>query len=142
VFSELQALFSTSGNFKTYRATIAACTPPALPYVGLSLQDLTFLETNKDTKVVATMTMVNLEKWERISAVLFELNRFQSVPFPLRSMPVVQTYLMRGKNLSSGEQDALSAVIRPKTMATDGQGGTTPRRFWKKEFGSSPRPVE
>ncbi len=137
VFAEMQAFFSISSNFKVYRAAISACVPPALPYVGLSLQDLTFLETNKDTKVVATMTMVNLEKSERISAVLQELHRFQTVPYLLRAMPAVQTYLLRGKSLGSSEQDALSAQIRPKTSAND---GNSPRRLvWKKEFGSSTR---
>lgn len=152
VFAELQALFATSGNFKVYRAAIAACAPPALPYVGLSLQDLTFLETNKDTKVsfcgleslvfltrekvVATMTMVNLEKSERIGAIIQELHRFQTVPYVLRAMPAVQTYLLRGKSLASAEQDALSAQVRPKTA---GDSNSPRKLVWKKEFGSSAR---
>jgi son of sevenless-like protein len=51
IFAEVRALFATTGNFKAYRAAIAAAVPPAVPYLGLALQDLTFFETNKDTKV-------------------------------------------------------------------------------------------
>ncbi len=140
LFAEIRALFATTGNWKAYRAAVAGCTPPAVPYLGLALQDLTFFETNKDTKVIATMTMVNLEKADRIAAVLQELRKFQLVPYALRAMPTVQNYLLRGQVLSADEQDARSYAIRPKTAATDGSGGTSPRRMvWKKEYGSPRR---
>ena len=140
MFAEIRSLFSTTGNWKAYRAAIAACAPPAVPYVGLALQDLTFFETNKDVKVIATMTMVNLEKADRIAAVLQELRKFQLVPYALRPMPTVQSYLLRGLVLSADEQDARSYTIRPKTAATDGVGGSSPRRVvWKKEYGSPRR---
>jgi hypothetical protein len=86
------------------------------------------------------MTMVNLEKADRISAVLQELRKFQVVPYVLRPMPTVQSYLLRGAVLSADEQDARSYTIRPKTAATDGSGGSSPRRVvWKKEYGSPRR---
>ncbi len=140
IFAELRGLFATTGNFKAYRAAISACTAPAVPYLGLSLQDLTFLETNKDVKVIATMTMVNLEKSERINAVLSELQKFQAVQYALRPMPSVQSYVLRGRVLTAEEQDGHSYQVRPKTVATDGAGGSSPRRMvWKKEFGSPRR---
>ena len=82
------------------------------------------------------MTMVNLEKSERIGAIIQELHRFQTVPYVLRAMPAVQTYLLRGKSLASAEQDALSAQVRPKTA---GDSNSPRKLVWKKEFGSSAR---
>lgn len=83
-FGELKALFVTSGNFKTYRNVVSTCEGPAIPYLGLMLQDLTFLEQNKNKKVINGISMCNLEKAEKIASVLADLNRFQALPYAFR----------------------------------------------------------
>ena len=133
-FAELKALFTTSGNFKAYRAAVSGAAAPAIPYLGLILQDLTFLETNKDSKMVGATSMVNLDKSEKILNVLSDLHRFQRASYALKPLPAVQQYLTSGTVLTSAEQDAKSFQIRPK-----GSGGESPRGkvVWKKEY--SPR---
>ncbi len=135
LFAELKALFATSGNWKQYRAAIAAATPPAVPYLGLSLQDLTFLETNRDTRVVDNVTLWGVDKAEKLHAVVAELQRFQSAPYQLKALPHLESYLLRGQVLTADEQDQLSFAIRPKN-----QDGASPRKvLWRKEFGSPRR---
>jgi len=43
-FEELTSLFNTSINWKAYREKLKSATPPCVPYLGLYLSDLTFIE--------------------------------------------------------------------------------------------------
>jgi len=43
-FEELKRLFDISKNSKNYRCMFRDCLPPAIPYFGLFLQDLVFIE--------------------------------------------------------------------------------------------------
>lgn len=137
IFNEIKEVFVTTTNWKNYRPLIAACSPPAIPYIGLYLQDLTFFEANKDVKVIATMTMVNVEKTDKIyNLIIAEVLKFQAVPYVLKPTASIQNYILRAKVLSRGEQDAESLLRRPKNVAESGQ---SPRKImWKKEF-ASPR---
>jgi son of sevenless len=40
----LEALLKSDGNFKLLRRSIQDATPPCIPYVGMSLSDLVFIE--------------------------------------------------------------------------------------------------
>eukprot|EP00005_Dracoamoeba_jomungandri_P000989 CAMPEP_0174254994 /NCGR_PEP_ID=MMETSP0439-20130205/4324_1 /TAXON_ID=0 /ORGANISM="Stereomyxa ramosa, Strain Chinc5" /LENGTH=335 /DNA_ID=CAMNT_0015336935 /DNA_START=320 /DNA_END=1324 /DNA_ORIENTATION=- len=48
IFESLQAKFHPAGNFKNYRATLANSDPPLIPFLGLFLTDLTFIDENPD----------------------------------------------------------------------------------------------
>lgn len=138
VFTEIKGLFSTAGNWKLYRAAIAAAAPPALPYLGLALQDLTFHETKSSTRTVDARVLWNVDKGDRVAAVVAELQRFQEVPFNFKPLPAVEQYLLRGAVLSADEQDALSFALRPKNADS-----ASPRKVaWRKEFGSPRREAE
>lgn len=42
--AELEALMTMTGSFRVYREHLAHVSPPAVPYIGVSLSDLTFAE--------------------------------------------------------------------------------------------------
>jgi len=48
---DLEDLMSSDGNFKVFRARYKECLQkgPAIPYIGVFLTDLTFIDENKDT---------------------------------------------------------------------------------------------
>lgn len=41
---ELDALMDTKGNYRNYRLAMKAVEPPVLPYLGVFLRDLLFIE--------------------------------------------------------------------------------------------------
>merc|ERR1712097_137910 len=48
-YDALQALVSIDGNREAYRHALLSATPPCIPYLGVYLTDLTFIEDgNKD----------------------------------------------------------------------------------------------
>lgn len=44
ILLELETLMSPQKSFSNYRNALRACKPPAVPYLGVYLQDLTFIE--------------------------------------------------------------------------------------------------
>lgn len=61
IISDIEAMMSMEGSFKNYRQMLQTTTGPAIPYVGVTLQDLTFVDENPDrvTGVAATTTTAN-----------------------------------------------------------------------------------
>ena len=66
------------GSFKGYRAAFLDATPPLVPYMGVHLQDLTFIEQGNPDRID---DLINWEKRVLVSGVLDKLQRYQTVPF-------------------------------------------------------------
>ena len=61
-YDALQALVSIDGNRKAYRHALLSATPPCIPYLGVYLTDLTFIEDgNKDEVEVAAPALTKEE---------------------------------------------------------------------------------
>lgn len=57
----------SSNNYKLYRAKLRTCTPPALPYLGVYLTSLVFIdEGNKDN----LRNMINFYKRRQLYVIL------------------------------------------------------------------------
>jgi len=87
------ATFSSS-NFKAYRDTVRCAEPPCLPYLGVYLSDLTFLEeANANVFAVDSNqgdSIINIDKRKRVAATIVDLINFQKKPFAFESLPKVR----------------------------------------------------
>lgn len=82
---------------------------PCVPYLGVYLSDLTFIEDGnpdilKDTK------LVNFEKRAMISKVITEIQAFQNIDYCLRPVPEIQNFLAKMEILS--EKDAYDRSLQ------------------------------
>jgi len=59
-FTSLETLLKSDNNFKKLRKALADATPPCIPYVGMALTDLVFLEGTSHIK----------ERWRAIARCL------------------------------------------------------------------------
>eukprot|EP00004_Rigifila_ramosa_P017979 TRINITY_DN4427_c0_g1_i3.p1 TRINITY_DN4427_c0_g1~~TRINITY_DN4427_c0_g1_i3.p1 ORF type:complete len:159 (+),score=47.82 TRINITY_DN4427_c0_g1_i3:126-602(+) len=98
---ESRAVMSNQSNHKTYREAFRTAAPPKVPYLGVYLTDLTFIEDgNKDEIVVKDETtgaehlLVNFSKRKKIAAVIQEIQRNQQTPYNLLSVEQVQRLLI------------------------------------------------
>ncbi|CAI8009601.1 Rap guanine nucleotide exchange factor 1 [Geodia barretti] len=65
---EPRALIDNKGSFKNYREAFARAKPPCIPYIGLYLQDLTFIEMQP--KLLEDGVSVNFTKrWKQFKSV-------------------------------------------------------------------------
>ncbi len=83
-------------NYAGYRARLRDTTPPAIPFLGLFLTDLTFChEGNAATRPCPSnpeKKLLNFDKYIKISRIVGEVQRFQ-VPYNLVEVPEMQKFL-------------------------------------------------
>jgi son of sevenless-like protein len=66
--------------------------PPCIPYLGVYLTDLTFIEDgNKD--YVTDEGLINFDKRRKISTVIREIQQYQQTPYCLEAVPWLQDML-------------------------------------------------
>lgn len=94
----LQAVVEPAQNHKAVRARLADHVPPCLPFQGMFLTDLTFVDIgNPPTKQLqgangTDMTVINFDKHTRTAKIIGELQRFQ-IPYRLTELPDLQEWL-------------------------------------------------
>lgn len=117
---ELDALMDTKGNYKNYRAALRAVEPPALPYLGVFLRDLLFIEEgnpdNKDEDVI------NFEKLMLIGDVITQIKYFQSKSYGFTHDVLLQEYLLKISTLPEEMLYKHSLLCEPQR----GEEKTTP----------------
>ena len=83
-------------NFAEYRRRLRQTSPPALPFVGLFLTDLTFChEGNAPTRISPgdhQKKLINFDRYTKVHRIIGELQRYQ-VPYNLVEVPDIQSYL-------------------------------------------------
>lgn len=98
-------------NFAGYRQRLRSIMPPALPFVGLFLTDLTFChEGNASTRpspADPNKRLLNFDKYVKMSRIIGDLQRFQT-PYNLSEVPEIQEFLQT--MLESSSQSGKNAV--------------------------------
>ncbi|KAF9878283.1 hypothetical protein CkaCkLH20_04321 [Colletotrichum karsti] len=101
----LQAIVEPAQNNKVLRTRLHDHVPPCLPFLGMYLTDLTFVDIgNPATKQIPTLsgdgceenggglTVVNFDKHTRTAKIIGELQRFQ-IPYRLNELPEMQDWI-------------------------------------------------
>jgi hypothetical protein len=94
MLKHLQAIVEPSQNNKVLRARLQGHVPPCLPFLGMFLTDLTFVDIgNPATKTSDSgLTLVNFDKHTRTAKIIGELQRFQ-IPYRLTEVPDLQEWI-------------------------------------------------
>ena len=119
--AEFEALMSVEGSFKAYRTAFASTAPPLIPYMGVYLQDLTFIEQGNPDEING---LVNWEKRVLVSSALEAIQRYQRTPFRRpqeaeqrrRGPPphVVAHFIATHPRLSEDELYRMSLEVEPR----------------------------
>ena len=67
--------------------------PPMIPYLGVFLKDLTFLDIGNPKHLDEEKKFINFDKLRMISSVISELRTFQEIPYQFKPDPVIQRHL-------------------------------------------------
>jgi len=78
-FEKLEAKLDPKNNFVTYRNHIKHCNPPVLPYLGVYLTDLIFVEDgNRDCNKEG---LINFDKQRKLYHVIEQIERYQNLEY-------------------------------------------------------------
>ncbi|KNC52502.1 Ras guanine nucleotide exchange factor A [Thecamonas trahens ATCC 50062] len=111
--AELDALVSTDGNYKNMRELLRFVEPPALPYLGIFLSDLTFIEDGMADRVGAD-ELVNFTKLRHIGVVISGIQMFQQLPYALEPLSALQSWILGHTLVDENDQYALSLKYEPR----------------------------
>ncbi|KAM4748317.1 ras-specific guanine nucleotide-releasing factor 1 [Rhinophrynus dorsalis] len=92
LIDRLQKLVSSEGRFKNLREALKNCDPPCVPYLGMYLTDLAFIE--EGTPNYTEDGLVNFSKMRMISHIIREIRQFQQTAYKIEHQPKVTQYLL------------------------------------------------
>ncbi|XP_063304764.1 ras-specific guanine nucleotide-releasing factor 1 isoform X1 [Pelobates fuscus] len=101
LIDRLQKLVSSEGRFKNLREALKNCDPPCVPYLGMYLTDLAFIE--EGTPNYTEDDLVNFSKMRMISHIIREIRQFQQTSYKIEHQPKVTQYLLDSSSVLDEE---------------------------------------
>lgn len=97
-YEEIEQLNSPNGNFNNLRMATATAPLPCLPFLGIYLSDLVFLNENPNE----INGLINYLKMQQIGNVISSIKNFQSKNYTLSLVdPCIEEYINFKYNTSS-----------------------------------------
>jgi len=114
---EYCALIDSSSSFRAYRQALAETHPPCIPYIGLILQDLTFVHIGNPD--LLSDGRINFGKrWQQFH-ILENMRRFQKCHYPFkRNEHIVAFFNDFNDCLCEEAMWQISESIRPRPSAS------------------------
>jgi hypothetical protein len=135
-FEDLKQVVDISRNYTVLRQRLQGLIPPCLPFVGIYLTDLTFVDHgNPTTRQLTTedeesIPVINYDKHMKTAKIISELQRFQ-IPYRLTEVPELQTWMQDQlvRVRSAGEKSfqnhyRRSLVLEPREQRGQGPSPT------------------
>ncbi|EFA83768.1 Ras guanine nucleotide exchange factor [Heterostelium album PN500] len=123
VYGDLEKIMNSESSFKNYRTRLMASSPPYLPYLGVHLTDLTFMEENPDliNMEVAPnrkVDLINFTKRTLVFKVISMVQQSQQLSYNLQPVHQIQEFLLniksdyKGQSLDLYQQDLYRESLR------------------------------
>ncbi|EFA83616.1 RasGEF domain-containing protein [Heterostelium album PN500] len=110
-FRHLNSLMAPKHNFKVYRDVLHTKNPPCLPFLGVYLTDLTFLEEGSPDTLEGGL--INMVKRTQLAAVIQEIQQFQQLPYSLSTVPIIRDFLHQVNGLQERALYKQSRIVEP-----------------------------
>ncbi|KAJ7288493.1 ras guanine nucleotide exchange factor domain-containing protein [Mycena rebaudengoi] len=102
-FGACEMTIDSNKNFKKYRSMMTSVIPPCVPFIGVFLSTLQFIQDGNPDNVQGTL--VNFRKRQKASEVINDIKRWQA-PFNLHAIPSIQAYIEESLNLVSDTRES------------------------------------
>ncbi|KAL2145143.1 hypothetical protein VTI28DRAFT_7893 [Corynascus sepedonium] len=89
----MRKLMGSTKNFGEYRETLHAANPPCIPFFGVYLTDLTFIEDGIPS-VIKKTNLINFAKRAKTAEVIRDIQQYQNVAYSLQPVPELQDYIL------------------------------------------------
>ncbi|PFH53392.1 hypothetical protein AMATHDRAFT_1447 [Amanita thiersii Skay4041] len=106
-FHACEATIDSDKNFTKYRQLMQTVTPPCVPFIGVFLSTLQFIQDGNPDNLPGGL--INFRKRQKASEVLSDIKRWQAQPFNLQVVPSVMNYLEESLNQFNDHDTRVSA---------------------------------
>jgi len=96
IFNELNQLMESKSNYRDYRTAMKERKGPVLPYLGVILRDILFIEEgNKNYVGDSKDQIINFEKIQLLGEVLIQVRKQQeNMSYPFDNVTALQHFFM------------------------------------------------
>ncbi|ELR24733.1 aimless RasGEF, putative [Acanthamoeba castellanii str. Neff] len=110
MLENLNRLMRADSSYKTYREALGQSAPPCIPYLGVHLSDLTFIEEGNPDMIEG---LINFTR-RLVFRVISELSRYQQTAYNLHPVPQIVDLLKRegGRAASASPPLAVEDLYR------------------------------
>jgi son of sevenless len=123
----MHQIMSREQNYKNARAYLHRVDPPCIPYLGVYLTDLTFIEDG-NPDIIPDTGYINFVKRQKVSQVISEIQQYQNTPYCLRPVKEIADYLLAVVALDENECYKVSLEREERTPAAGTAAAKRPQR--------------
>lgn len=119
----MNKLMNSSRNFNEYRDILSLVSSPTIPFFGVYLTDLTFVEDGNPDYLDSAQQYVNFAKRIKASSIIENIRQFQIMAYNFEEVPDIQQFLSQGFEQASSieEQYETSLKYEPRERPGDQQ---------------------
>jgi len=111
-FDRINAIMSDQ-HYESYREHLHSIDPPVLPYLGVYLTDLTFIEDGNKDYIGG---LINFKKRELTYNVISEIQQYQQKPYDFVTEEVLVSFLTNLEYIDEEKQWNLSLQREPRSI--------------------------
>ncbi|KAI6361449.1 hypothetical protein MCOR25_006485 [Pyricularia grisea] len=89
----MRKLMASTKNFGEYREALHASNPPCIPFFGVYLTDLTFIEDGIPS-IIKKTNLINFAKRAKTAEVIRDIQQYQAVVYSLQPVNELQDYIL------------------------------------------------
>ncbi|KHO00862.1 Ras guanine nucleotide exchange factor [Metarhizium album ARSEF 1941] len=93
VLENMRRIMASTKNFGEYREALHAANPPCIPFFGVYLTDLTFIEDGIPS-IIKKTNLINFAKRAKTAEVIRDIQQYQNVGYSLQPVPELQDYML------------------------------------------------
>ncbi|KAI1757732.1 ras GEF [Xylaria castorea] len=114
VLESMRRLMASTKNFGEYRESLHAANPPCIPFFGVYLTDLTFIEDGIPS-IMKKTNMINFAKRAKTAEVIRDIQQYQNAPYSLQPVPELQDYILSNMTAAGDVHEMYdkSLVVEP-----------------------------
>lgn len=110
-YQHLKSVVNPDGNYKELRTALQTCPLPCLPYVGIFLTDLVFIDDGNQNEVSG---LINFTKRRQTATVISLVQSFQKEPYCFEAVVPIQEMIKDAQLLTPDELFDLSLQREPR----------------------------
>ncbi|KAI1494745.1 ras guanine nucleotide exchange factor domain-containing protein [Biscogniauxia mediterranea] len=115
VLETMRRLMASTKNFGEYREALHVANPPCIPFFGVYLTDLTFIEDGIPS-IIKKTNLINFAKRAKTAEVIRDIQQYQNAPYSLQPVPELQDYILSNMQAAGDVHEMYdkSLIVEPR----------------------------
>jgi len=116
IFENLEKVINPQKNYAQYRENLHSVNPPCVPFLGVYLTDLTFIEDGNTNNLKSNNQLINFSKQTKTAEVIREIQQYQNQPYNLSPVKEISEYILKCLNDTVDETALydMSLILEPR----------------------------